>query len=131
MGRWLGYEYGGKRRRNGGHGCQRWNGGHGRKRSGERRQRWLEGGKGKRQPGHLLERERLTADKFSGEVVAWKGKFGYIQPAEPIDHPNAAKSEGKIWVSISDCPDQAELAVGTQVAFHVYTDKTGVLGAEE
>merc|ERR1712039_505098 len=69
------------------------------------------GGKGKRAPGHTLERERLTADKFCGEVLEWKGKFGYIMPAEPIDHPAAQKREGKVWVSISDCPNGAELAV--------------------
>merc|ERR1712137_711325 len=89
------------------------------------------GGKGKRAPGHTLERERLTADKFCGEVLEWKGKFGYIMPAEPVDHPAAQKREGKIWVSISDCPNGAELAPGAQVTFHIYTDKTGSLGAEE
>merc|ERR1719215_2363927 len=90
------------------------------------------GGKSKRPRGAELPRERLTADKFSGEVIEWRGKFGYIMPAEPIEHPDAKKRpDGKIWVSISDCPNQAELAVGAPVAFHVYTDSSGTLGAEE
>merc|ERR1712039_916299 len=58
------------------------------------------GGKSKRPAGPELARERLTADKFSGEVVEWKGKFGYIMPAEPIEHPDAKKKDGKIWISI-------------------------------
>merc|ERR1712087_758165 len=81
--------------------------------------------------GPDLERERLTAEKFSGEVIEWKGKFGYIQPSEEIEHPDAQKHGGKLWFSIKDCPDQAELAVGTAVAFHVYSDSSGTLGAEE
>merc|ERR1711870_181145 len=84
-------------------------------------------GKKRRNPyGPDLERERLTADKFSGEVIEWKGKYGYIMPAEPIEHPDAKKRpDGKVWVSISDCPNGAELAVGTPVAFHVYSDTSG------
>merc|ERR1712039_352576 len=89
------------------------------------------GGKSKRPAGADLPRERLTADKFSGEVVEWKGKFGYIMPAEPIEHENAKKKDGKIWISIRDCPNGEELAVGTQVAFHIYSDTSGTLGAEE
>merc|ERR1712217_229915 len=73
------------------------------------------GGKDKRPRGAQLPRERLTAEKFSGEVSEWKGKYGYIMPAEPIEHPNAKKrQDGAVWVSISDCPNGAELAVGTQ-----------------
>merc|ERR1712137_528127 len=90
------------------------------------------GGKSKHPRGSQLPRERLTAEKFSGEVIEWKGKYGYIMPAEPIEHPDAKKRpDGKVWVSISDCPNGAELAVGTPVAFHVYSDTSGTLGAEE
>merc|ERR1712083_901402 len=89
-------------------------------------------GKAKGPRGAELPRERLTAEKFSGEVVDWKGKFGYIMPSEPIEHEAAAKKGGKIWASIADIESGAtELAVGQEVSFHVYLDDSGILGAEE
>merc|ERR1712039_1125848 len=104
---------------------------------------WSGGGKGKdkgkgkgkskgpRKPtGADLERERLTAEKFTGEVLSWSGKFGFIKPDEEVDHPNAKKKEGKIWVSVNDI-DGDELTVGQNVSFHIYNDASGVLGAEE
>merc|ERR1712151_1134860 len=90
-------------------------------------------GKSKRASGPNLERERLTAEKFSGEVVEWKGKFGYIMPSEPVEHPDADKHEGKLWVSMKDieATGLTELEAGTQVSFHIYTDASGALGADE
>merc|ERR1711920_613258 len=105
---------------------------------------WSKGGKGKgkdkgkgkgkpRSPsGADLPRERLTAEKFAGEVVEWKGKFGYIMPSEPVEHPDAQKKGGKLWVSQNDIEGGAtELEAGTAVTFHIYTDSSGALGAEE
>lgn len=107
---------------------------------------WSKGGKGKgkdkdkgkgkgkpRSPsGADLPRERLTAEKFAGEVVEWKGKFGYIMPSEPVEHPDAQKKGGKLWVSQNDIEGGAtELEAGTAVTFHIYTDSSGTLGAEE
>merc|ERR1712039_201945 len=87
--------------------------------------------KGPRRPsGAELERERLTAEKFTGEVVSFRGKFGYIQPDEEVDHPDAKKKDGKIWVSVNDIEGD-ELTVGQTVSFHIYTDASGTLGAEE
>merc|ERR1712151_600161 len=89
-------------------------------------------GKSKRASGPELERERLTAEKFSGEVVEWRGKFGYIMPSEPIEHEAAEKKGGKVWASMADIESGAtELAIGQQVSFHVYLDDSGILGAEE
>merc|ERR1712137_1266146 len=86
--------------------------------------------KGPRKPsGAELERERRTEEKFTGEVVSWTGKFGFIKPDEEVDHPNAQKKEGKIWVSVNDI-DGDELTVGQNVSFHIYNDASGVLGAE-
>merc|ERR1712217_610450 len=82
--------------------------------------------KGPRKPsGADLERERLTAEKFAGEVVSWKGKFGYIQPTEPVEHPDAAKKNGQLWASMND------IESGAMVKFHIYTDASGILGADE
>merc|ERR1712066_398577 len=80
-------------------------------------------GKSKAPRGAELPRERLTAEPFSGEVVEWKGKFGYIMPAEEIEHENAQKHGGKLWVSMNDIASgETELPVGAIVTFHIYSD---------
>merc|ERR1712203_453696 len=58
-------------------------------------------GKGKT-PGHMLPKTRITAEKFTGTVKEWKGKFGWIQPAEPVDHPAASKRDGALFCSMND-----------------------------
>mmetsp|Transcript_53864 Transcript_53864/g.136769 ORF Transcript_53864/g.136769 Transcript_53864/m.136769 type:complete len:336 (-) Transcript_53864:90-1097(-) len=92
-------------------------------------------GKGKFDPnrgkGHLLPRNRITAEKFTGTVTDWKGKYGWIQPAEEVQHEKAAKHQGRLFVSKDDLEGGAEeLAPGTAVEFHIWEDSTG-LGAEE
>merc|ERR1712217_194809 len=88
--------------------------------------------KSNRKRGPELERERRTAEKFAGEVVEWRGKFGYIQPSEPIEHELAEKHGGKLWVSMNDISSgETELAVGALVSFHVYSDTSNTLGCEE
>jgi len=87
-----------------------------------------DGNKGK---GHLLERTRITAEKFAGTVNVWKGKYGFIAPAEEIAHEKASKHNGALFVSINDLQDgMTELTVGQSVAFHIFEDPSG-LGAEE
>mmetsp|Transcript_104559 Transcript_104559/g.207619 ORF Transcript_104559/g.207619 Transcript_104559/m.207619 type:complete len:118 (-) Transcript_104559:14-367(-) len=39
--------------------------------------------------GPNLPRNRLDNELYLGEVLEWKGKFGWINPVEPIDHPLA------------------------------------------
>mmetsp|Transcript_77124 Transcript_77124/g.193974 ORF Transcript_77124/g.193974 Transcript_77124/m.193974 type:complete len:293 (+) Transcript_77124:85-963(+) len=91
-------------------------------------------GKGKFDPnrgkGHLLPRNRITAEKFTGTVTDWKGKYGWIQPAEEIQHEKAAKHQGRLFVSKDDIEGGEELTPGTAVEFHIWEDSTG-LGAEE
>jgi len=89
-------------------------------------------GKGKHKtPGHTLEKTRITAEKFTGEVTKWQGKFGFIKPAEPVEHEKAEKHDGCLFVSINDIEgDTKELTVGSLCEFHIYEDKSG-LGAEE
>merc|ERR1712039_851816 len=85
-----------------------------------------------RPTGPELERKRLTAEKFWGEIIQWHRKYGYILPSEPIDHPAANKfKDGKLWVNIKDMPNEQALPVGTTVGFHVYSDASGTLGCEE
>jgi len=80
--------------------------------------------------GHTLPRERITETPVIGEVLEWKGKYGWVQPSEPIEHEKAAKREGKIFVSQADLSGVTELTPGKLVQFHVFSDPSG-LGAEE
>mmetsp|Transcript_114463 Transcript_114463/g.363823 ORF Transcript_114463/g.363823 Transcript_114463/m.363823 type:complete len:165 (+) Transcript_114463:369-863(+) len=90
------------------------------------------GKKGKRGPsGPGLPRERITEELVTGEVVEWKGKYGWIQPTVPVEHEAAQRREGKIYVSMSDLVGGIEgLTPGSLCQFHVFKDASG-LGAEE
>eukprot|EP00933_Yihiella_yeosuensis_P015383 TRINITY_DN1342_c2_g1_i2.p2 TRINITY_DN1342_c2_g1~~TRINITY_DN1342_c2_g1_i2.p2 ORF type:complete len:170 (+),score=54.25 TRINITY_DN1342_c2_g1_i2:60-569(+) len=90
-------------------------------------------GKGKdRGPsGPNLARTRITTEPVTGEVKEWKGKYGWITPTVPIDHPEAAKRSGSIYVSMTDLQGGlTQLTQGSLCQFHVFTDASG-LGAEE
>eukprot|EP00929_Paragymnodinium_shiwhaense_P076565 TRINITY_DN3938_c0_g2_i1.p1 TRINITY_DN3938_c0_g2~~TRINITY_DN3938_c0_g2_i1.p1 ORF type:complete len:320 (+),score=97.85 TRINITY_DN3938_c0_g2_i1:139-1098(+) len=90
-------------------------------------------GKGGRRPrGPDLPRESVSDDVVTGEVLEWKGKYGWIKPAVAIDHAAASKNEGKIFISMSDLLPEGvtELAAGTTVKFKVFSDSAG-LGAQE
>merc|ERR1719476_890173 len=84
-----------------------------------------EGGK-----GHTLPRTRLSAEKFTGTVVAWKGKFGWIKPAEEIEHEKASLRSGNLFAGMDDIVGTESLDVGATVEFHIWEDETG-LGADE
>ena len=49
--------------------------------------------------GHTLPRERITETPMIGEVLEWKGKYGWVKPSEDIQHP---KFMGKLFVSMTD-----------------------------
>jgi len=89
-------------------------------------------GKGKdgKSPGHLLPRSRISAEKFTGTVVDWKGKYGWIQPAEEIQHEKAGKHQGRLFVGRDDLEGVEALDAGATVEFHLWEDASG-LGAEE
>jgi len=55
----------------------------------------------------------------------WRGKYGWIQPAEPIDHPMAMRHGGKIYLGSDDVQEELE-GVGAAVTFFVYVDESGV-----
>jgi len=77
-----------------------------------------------------LPRTRVTDASVSGEVVEWKGKFGWVKATDAIEHEKAAKRDGKLYVNAKDVIGGDELTVGQAVEFHVYEDGSG-LGAEE
>eukprot|EP00440_Ansanella_granifera_P054815 gb/GFBE01059424.1/.p1 GENE.gb/GFBE01059424.1/~~gb/GFBE01059424.1/.p1 ORF type:complete len:121 (+),score=36.98 gb/GFBE01059424.1/:1-363(+) len=89
-------------------------------------------GKGKRGPsGPSLDRTRITTEPVTGEVADWKGKYGFITPTVPVDHPMAAKHKGNIYVSMTDLQGGLQaLTVGSLAQFHIFSDASG-LGAEE
>merc|ERR1711972_950046 len=85
---------------------------------------------GKRGQGHLLPRTRITAEKFTGHCSAWKGKYGWITPAEAIEHEKATKHNGSLFVGIDELEGVTELRPGAPCEFHIWEDETG-LGADE
>lgn len=88
-------------------------------------------GKGKsRTPGHLLEKTRITAEKFQGTVLEWKGKYGWLQPGETIEHAKAQRHNGRIFCSMSALMSGEFLEPGAVVEFHIAEDVSG-LAAEE
>jgi len=90
-------------------------------------------GKGKAKPpsGPDLPRERVSEAPILGEVLEWKGKYGWIKAQEAIEHPLAGKREGKIYMNVKDLPEGVEeLDAGGLVQFELYADESG-LGAEE
>mmetsp|Transcript_96369 Transcript_96369/g.171282 ORF Transcript_96369/g.171282 Transcript_96369/m.171282 type:complete len:348 (-) Transcript_96369:101-1144(-) len=88
-------------------------------------------GKGKGGCGANQPRERITDTPVIGTVMEWKGTFGWLQSAIPLDHPAATSRGGKIYVHQKDLAFSMDsLLEGQALSFHVYTDASG-LGAEE
>jgi len=88
-------------------------------------------GKGKGGCGADQPRERITDAPILGTVMEWKGTFGWLQAAIPLDHPNASARGGKIYVHQKDLTAGLDsLLEGQAVGFHVYSDFSG-LGADE
>mmetsp|Transcript_84253 Transcript_84253/g.235969 ORF Transcript_84253/g.235969 Transcript_84253/m.235969 type:complete len:349 (-) Transcript_84253:57-1103(-) len=87
-------------------------------------------GKGKGMKGPKP-RERISEAPLSGTVAEWKGKYGWIQPMEVIEHEAVQRNNGKIFLHIKDWPsDIGEPIEGASVCFQLYQDPSG-LGAEE
>jgi len=88
-------------------------------------------GKGMGKGGPDLTREPVGEAVVQGEVVEWKGNFGWIKTQASIDHPAAGRRDGKIYVHKKDLPGGVEgLERGASVQFKVYSDSSG-LGAQE
>jgi hypothetical protein len=81
--------------------------------------------------GPNLPRQRVTPSKIMGQVIEWKGKYGWIMPTTPVQHPKAFKHQGKIFISVTDLDGRCrQLAPGSLCEFFVFEDDAG-LGAEE
>ncbi|CAE7351423.1 PIP5K4 [Symbiodinium sp. CCMP2456] len=81
--------------------------------------------------GPELPRQPLFGgEALEGDVLEWKGKFGWIKPLQPIDHPLASRNKSRIYVHVKDLADGLQsLTAGQRVAFQAYTDDSGI-GAE-
>ena len=82
--------------------------------------------------GLHLPRTRITTQLVVGKMIEWKGKYGWIQPTSyaRISNCKVARSDGRLYVSISDVRENTRVAMGLQYRFHVFEDACG-LGAEE
>mmetsp|Transcript_94638 Transcript_94638/g.273638 ORF Transcript_94638/g.273638 Transcript_94638/m.273638 type:complete len:417 (-) Transcript_94638:126-1376(-) len=65
-----------------------------------------------------------------GEVLIVLGHYGWLAPAEPLDHPELGRHGGRIYFRRCDVADGAALAPGDCVDFYLYVDDRG-LGAED
>lgn len=79
-------------------------------------------------------RERVQVSRVTGLVVEWRGYMGWIQPFTKIDHAQASKHQGRVYLSTKDITQYGDLNLrvkeGRVVDFYVYVDGDG-LGAEE
>mmetsp|Transcript_20849 Transcript_20849/g.58507 ORF Transcript_20849/g.58507 Transcript_20849/m.58507 type:complete len:378 (+) Transcript_20849:184-1317(+) len=81
--------------------------------------------------GPDLPRERVSETAITGEVLEWKGTFGWVKCSAEIDHPAASRRGGKVYVHQRDLLDDVqELSEGASVSFQLYVDPSG-LGGEE
>jgi len=65
-----------------------------------------------------------------GDVLSVLGSYGWIMASEAVDHPDAAKNGGRIYVHGRDVPGGiCYLKAGDRVRFYLYWDEQG-LGAE-
>jgi len=83
-----------------------------------------------RMPKEPMPKTRVSEVAITGEIIEWKGKYGWLRPHAEIQHPMAKKRGGRVFMSSKDVAGSLDLAVGSVVQFHVYEDPTG-LGAEE
>lgn len=75
-------------------------------------------------------RVRITQNRLMGTVLSWKGRFGWIRSDKRINHEEAVKHGGRVYVHISDVEGRVELAEDARVSFFAYSDGDG-LGAEQ
>jgi len=71
-------------------------------------------------------------DRCQGSLLEWKGKFGWISPDTPIEHPEARKHGGRVFLSGTDLGSVSEksLIAGLRLSYNAYADGNGI-GAGE
>lgn len=77
-----------------------------------------------------LPRQQIGTAEQSGQLHEWWGKYGWIIPDKPVNHPGASKRQGKVYVHLSDMEDDSMTVIpGCRVSFLLYVDNSG-LGAQ-
>lgn len=75
--------------------------------------------------------ELVSNDSVTGEVIEWRGTFGFIQPTVPINHPSATMRQGKVFAHKKSFLEGVEtVAQGQNVSFKLYAGSSG-LNAQE
>merc|ERR1712048_941089 len=82
---------------------------------------------GKKASGPKLAKERVTTDAVTGEVVSFKGKFGWIKLTEEVDEVEEDKD---LYCAKEDVAEGTSLEPGTAILCHVYKDSKG-FGVED
>mmetsp|Transcript_36680 Transcript_36680/g.86101 ORF Transcript_36680/g.86101 Transcript_36680/m.86101 type:complete len:313 (-) Transcript_36680:99-1037(-) len=76
-------------------------------------------------------RERVIEEDVLGELIEWKGHYGWVKTDHDFEHEAKGMRDGKIYMHRKDIEGQPEaLAEGQKVKFKLYADGSG-LGAEE
>jgi len=70
-------------------------------------------------------RTRVSQELLKGKVKSWRGGFGFVTPASPVDHPLFT---GSLFLHSNDIVE-GEVADGKKISFYIYRDPQG-LGAE-
>lgn len=66
----------------------------------------------------------------TGEFLVMLGHYGWIMALQDIDHPDADRHGGRIYLRASDLRPGASPKEGDEVTFFLYSDENG-LGAED
>merc|ERR1712242_109909 len=81
--------------------------------------------------GATQSRERITTEPVTGAVLEWKDRYGWLTLHSPIEHEQAIKNSGRVYLNMKDWQQPEVLPMeGMTVQMHVYADASG-LGAEE
>lgn len=75
-------------------------------------------------------RQRAVQTRLHGEVIEWKGAYGWIKPDEKINHAEARKHGARVYVNREDVRNNHWLYEGARVVFYAYADGDGI-GAEK
>ena len=76
-------------------------------------------------------RKVVRNDRIQGTIEKWSGNFGWVVASTPVQHPEAAKHGGKIYLNAQDFEGNAALLKnGAKVNFICYADGNG-LGAQQ
>lgn len=77
-------------------------------------------------------RARVGESRCVGLVTEWRGYMGWIQPLTKLDHDQAEKHKGRVYLNMKDivAAPGRKVKEGSVVDYFLYTDHDG-LGAED